>query len=236
MNTINCVAYTYTIKFLLTGQIYYGVRYAKGCHPEELGIKYFSSSKTVKKLILEHGVNNFKFSIRKIFNNAQKARSHETKVLRRLKVKSNNNFLNLHDNSFFKCRDHSGEKNPMCGKPAPNRGKKHKPETIQKMIIAKQINPTWVGQHLTDDHKHKIAIAQTGKLHRKFKGYYHTPFGVFESSRLVNHPLISHKAIQRWCANPDVRISLQAIAKSKFLKAEDVNKTFRDLGFWFEQV
>ena len=232
------VAYTYAIRFLNTGQIYYGVRYAKGCYPEELGKKYFSSSKSVQKLIVEHGVDSFKFEVRKCFDDAKKARDFETKVLQRLKVKTNAKFLNKHDNTYIKCfvLDHAGEKNPMYGKPAPNRGKKHKPETIEKMLTAHQANPTWQGKHLSDEHKNSIALGQQGAKHRRFKGLYHTPYGVFESSRLAERTQISYKAVQKWCKNPEKKISLSSIKQSPFLSEDCLGKTFKEIGFWFEEV
>ena len=234
----NLKAYTYAIHFLITGQIYYGVRYAKGCHPSELGKKYFSSSKSVQRLINEHGIDNFRFEVRKCFDDPKKARDFETKVLQRLKVKSNPKFLNKHDNTYVKCfvLDHRGEKNPMFGKPAPNRGKKHKPETIEKMLKAHQEHPTWLGKSLSEDHKHNIAKGQQGAKHRRFKGLYHTPYGVFESSRLAEHPLVSYKAVQRWCQDSETKISLKAISKSPYLNEDHFGKTFKEIGFWFEAI
>ncbi len=230
------IPYTYTITFLKTGQIYYGVRFASGCHPAELGIKYFSSSNVIKRLIKEYGLKTFKFDVKKIFSDAQTARNYETKVLRRLKVKENPNFLNKHDNTYLKCYDHAGEKNPMFGKPAPNKGKKHKPETIQKMKNSHNKNPTWLGKHLSDSHKQNIAKNQIGAKHKKFKGLYHTPFGIFESSRLANHPLISYKAIQEWCKRSDKIISSRRVSKSPYLNKSHIGKTFKEIGFWFENI
>jgi hypothetical protein len=154
------------------------------------------------------------------------------------KFKTNPKFLNKHDNTYVKCYvlDHSGEKNPMYGKPAPNRGKKHKPETIEKMLAAHQANPTWQGKHLSDEHKNRIALGQQGAKHRRFKGLYHTPYGVFESSRLAEHPQISYKAVQKWCQNSEKKISLSSINQSPFLSEDCCGKTFKEIGFWFEPV
>ena len=229
-------AYTYSITFLITGQIYYGVRYAKGCHPSELGRRYMSSSKTVKRLISEYGIEKFNFKVRKVFNDPKKARDFETKVLQRLKVKQNSKYLNKHDNTFVKCFDHAGEKNPIFGTPAPNRGKKHMPETVQKMIESHRENPTWLGKHLTEEHKNNTAKGQQGSKHRRFKGLYHTPYGTFESSRLAEHPLVSYKAVQRWCQDSETKISLKAISKSPYLNEEHLGKTFKEIGFWFESI
>lgn len=228
------IPYTYSIKFLITGQYYYGVKYSIGCHPKELGVKYFSSSKVVKALIIEHGLQNFEFRVRKTFESAAAAKDHETKFLKRVNARANNRFLNKHNNDSFYPVDNSGEKNPMYGKPAPNRGKKHQLETVEKMKLAHRENPTWLGKHLSEEHKSKISVGQQGAKHRRFKGYYHTPYGIFESSRLAEHPQISYKAVQKWCNNPDLEITAPFVRSSKFLTKEHLGKTFKELGFWFE--
>lgn len=42
--------YVYRITDTLTGKMYIGSRYAKGCHPSDLGVTYFTSSNTVKPI------------------------------------------------------------------------------------------------------------------------------------------------------------------------------------------
>lgn len=46
--------YVYRLTDLENGKRYIGSRYAKGCSPEDLGVKYFTSSKTVSKLFLKN--------------------------------------------------------------------------------------------------------------------------------------------------------------------------------------
>ncbi len=48
--------YTYLIKFKPTGQVYYGVKYASRCNPDDLWIIYFTSSKYIKQLIKTYGL------------------------------------------------------------------------------------------------------------------------------------------------------------------------------------
>jgi hypothetical protein len=76
--------YTYRVKFTPTGQYYYGVRYSKACHPADLWVSYFTSSKNVKKLIKENGIESFTIEIRKTFNNKEHAIAWEEKVTRRV--------------------------------------------------------------------------------------------------------------------------------------------------------
>ena len=90
--------FTYTIHCIDENVNYYGVRFARGCHPDELGVKYFSSSKTVKRLIKHYGVARFVFNVRKVFNSPEKAIAWETKVLCRLDAAHNPRWLNKHNN------------------------------------------------------------------------------------------------------------------------------------------
>lgn len=84
-------AYTYTIKHKPSGRYYYGVRKSTIF---DLGKNYLSSSKLVKRLIFEDGVDQFEFKLRKKFESYEQARLHESKVLSRLKVPRNPSMLN----------------------------------------------------------------------------------------------------------------------------------------------
>lgn len=77
--------YTYRIRWSKTDINYYGVRYAHGCHPSELFVSYFTSSKYVAEYIKEHGMPDV-VEIRKIFDEHQieESREYEHRVLRRL--------------------------------------------------------------------------------------------------------------------------------------------------------
>lgn len=88
------IPYTYKLIFKPTGQYYYGVRYAKGCNPNDLWDKYFTSSKHIHKLIKEYGLNSFIIKITKTFNNKIDAINHEHSVLTRTKANRNGKFIN----------------------------------------------------------------------------------------------------------------------------------------------
>lgn len=75
---------------------YYGVRFAKGCHPSDLWVKYFTSSRHVKMFIKSNG-NPDIIQIRKTFDSAAEARKYEEKVLKRMKVRHRKDFLNITD-------------------------------------------------------------------------------------------------------------------------------------------
>lgn len=83
-------AYTYLIKFKLTGKVYYGVRFKniklQLTPSEDLMIIYKTSSNQIKDLIKEHGLDSFEWEIRKTFDTPAQAIAWETKVLRRCNV------------------------------------------------------------------------------------------------------------------------------------------------------
>lgn len=92
------IPYTYLIGWTTYNKWYYGVRYRKGCHPDDFFKKYFTSSKHVKKFIEQYGLPDI-IQIRKTFDNKEKALLWEHKVLKRLKVTYNEKWLNKTDGS-----------------------------------------------------------------------------------------------------------------------------------------
>jgi len=133
--------YTYLIKFKPTGQVYYGVRFAKGCSPDDLWETYFTSSKVVKSLIEEHGKDAFDYEIRKTFETADAARKWEENVLQRLKVVKDDKWLNKTDNKSF----------------IQPKNFKHSPESIQKIIDSK------VGYKFSKESREKMSKSHIGQ-------------------------------------------------------------------------
>lgn len=150
---IESIPFTYLLKHIPTNKYYYGVRYRKGCHPKDLWIKYFTSSKKVKGLIKKYGKKSFIFEIRKTFKTQQQALNWEHKVLKKMKVIHRNDFLNQTDNKCFdpiliskNMKTKKGIKNNFYGKThsketrkkisLANLGKKHTKESIEKMRLA----------------------------------------------------------------------------------------------------
>jgi len=86
--------YTYLIKHIPTGRVYYGLRFAKGCHPGDLWVKYFTSSKDIQQLIAESGKDSFVTEVRKVFIDPLAAIKWEITVLRRMKVLQRTDFIN----------------------------------------------------------------------------------------------------------------------------------------------
>lgn len=86
--------FTYRVRCSVTNDNYYGVKYAEGCHPDDLWTTYYTSSKYVEALIKEHGIESFGIQIRKIFDTVEEAIKWEQRVNR--KVMNWPNFLNRH--------------------------------------------------------------------------------------------------------------------------------------------
>ena len=146
------IPFTYLVKHIPTNRYYYGVRFKKGCHPNDLWTKYFTSSKKVKGLIKKYGKKSFQFEIRKTFKTAQQAMAWEFKVLRRMKVVERKDFLNQSDN------------------------KRIDPKLLSKMRMGKG-NPMY-GKKMTEKHKLKIKntlIKRYKKIEHHTKGRKHTP-------------------------------------------------------------
>lgn len=109
------VYFTYHIFHTITKKHYYGARWKPGCHPKDLWTSYFTSSKLVHQLIDEYGADSFVVEIRRVFESKSECISWEQRVLKRLKVKRNDDWLNV-----------------AIGRPTMQ-GKHHSEETKQKM-------------------------------------------------------------------------------------------------------
>jgi hypothetical protein len=105
------IPYTYLIKCIPTGEVYYGVRYARGCNPSELWKTYFTSSKHVATRIQLFGKESFLHEIRKVFETGNKARLWEDQVLRKMSVIDDPKWLNKNYGMMFEVRP-----SPLLGK------------------------------------------------------------------------------------------------------------------------
>lgn len=103
-------------------------------------------------------------------------------------------------------------------------------ETREKMSLAAS------QKTLTNKTKQKISEAVTGSRNPKFKGYYLTPWGKFESLDAAKIDGVSRSTVQKWCRNPKLNISKISVRQSSYLSEEHVGKTFGDIGFGFECI
>lgn len=164
------IPYTYYI-ICPDGRKYYGVRYAKGCSPEDLWNTYFTSSKEIEKLLNIFNKDLFFFEIRKIFNNTADAINHENRVIKRILGKDGWLNKNLNGSEFYHNIPHSDEtknkiRNTLLGnKHSPevverrrksNTGKKRTEEFCQLM---RDMN---IGRKVSEETRIKQSIARTG--------------------------------------------------------------------------
>ena len=94
------IPYTYLIGWPELNLWYYGVRYARNCHPDEFWVSYFTSSANVHLTVAKYGDPSVK-QIRKLFDNDIDARKWERRVLKRLKVVSKDMWINGNDGTAF---------------------------------------------------------------------------------------------------------------------------------------
>lgn len=152
------IPYTYHLYNRVTDQHYYGVRYGEGCHPSDLWVTYFSSSKHVKKLIKEHGIDSFDYEVRQVFDDPIEAIEWETKVLIKLKVRQRTDWLNRID---------------QPGPTDPRRPRS--PEHRQKISENnKKRVPFMLGRKRTDEWK-KLMSERFGGERNNMYGKKHTP-------------------------------------------------------------
>lgn len=106
------VPYTYLLRCNPENSVYYGVRYADDCSPEDFWVTYFTSSKTVKEKIELYGLDAFVFEIRRVFDNKESAILWENRVLTRMRVLDREDFYNKTTNKAF--RPLYGSNNPAA--------------------------------------------------------------------------------------------------------------------------
>lgn len=173
------IPYTYLLKHIPTGKLYYGCRFAEGCSPSDFWNSYKTSSKLVKALIAEYGEDSFIYEIRKTFTDKNKAREWETKVLRKMKVRLREDFLNMTDNISISPEAASKGKKGKIGIykiskeqinaiRKANTGLKRSDEVKQKMSIAHRgkhrgENNAMFGKQHSKETKEKMRLAKLGK-------------------------------------------------------------------------
>ena len=113
------IPYTYLVGWSDHKTYYYGVQFREGCSPDNLWVKYFTSSEYVKAFREKNGEPDI-IQIRKIFKTKKEAVDWEHKVLRRMKVVEREDFLNRHtgDGKFY-CFKHSEETKLLMKQPKP---------------------------------------------------------------------------------------------------------------------
>jgi hypothetical protein len=149
--------YTYLIKHIPTGLVYYGLRTANKVSPQEdLWIHYFTSSPKVHKLIEETGKDSFLTEIRQVFDSTEKAVNWEPRVLRRCKVLHDPKWINQNIAGYIVPTEESNKKISDFHKDKP-KTEEHK----RNLSLSQKGKPKKYIQ--TIEHKRKNSLANSGK-------------------------------------------------------------------------
>lgn len=129
----------------------------------------------------------------------------------------------------------------MRGKNNPFYGKTHSDEV--KQILSENMsgekNPFYGKKR--PDHSKKLK-EKTGKDYPKFRGFFITPNGKFDSYKTASEKTgIKLSSLYNYCYSSDKAITKLSYSKSTFLQnlgseKELVGKTYADIGFGFEYV
>lgn len=97
-------------------------------------------------------------------------------------------------------------------------------------VLRGKNNPMY-GKPRSDEDKQKSRKKQS-------IGIWHTPFGDYISATQISKTTdFGYSTIHKWCKECDSIISNSSIGQCKYLKSlkkSPLNKTYRELGFWFE--
>lgn len=150
--------YTYLIRHIPTNRVYYGVRIANKVDPcDDLWKNYFTSSRKIKELISQYGVDSFHTEVRKVFDSKEKAIAWEVKVLRRCKVLTNENWINGNIAGYIA---HTAESNKKISE--FHKGK-HKSESHKrKLSLSQKEKPKKSNAYKTIEFRNQISILRSG--------------------------------------------------------------------------
>ncbi|UOK16780.1 hypothetical protein [Vibrio phage phiKT1024] len=153
--------YVYRITNIIKNKHYYGTRTSNGLPREDLGIKYFSSSKD-KEFIEDQKLfpDDYKYKIIKILKTRQEAIELEIKLHNKFDVGVNESFYNRAKQTSTRWDTTGIPSKPLRGELNGMYGKKHSEDAILKIREARkrQGSNVWnKGKHLDDDYKRRIS-------------------------------------------------------------------------------
>ena len=198
-------AYTYLVKHRPSCKVYYGVRIKNDIDPtEDLFVKYFTSSKTIKELIAQDGIQSFEWQVRREFDDELAAVTWEAKVLQRCRVLEHQD-LWLNKNAAGRklltkfgakviSATHKGKpkseehrekiRQALIGK---NIGRKHSADTIEKIRASSTgANNPMFGKTQSNETKRKIGEANKGKLLGEKNPFFGKTLPGTEAARIAN--------------------------------------------------
>lgn len=164
--------YTYLFGWNMLQKYYYGVRYASNCSPDDLYVKYKSSSKEVKKMIKLHGKPDI-IQVRRTFLTPEKAIRWEERVLRRMKVLRDEKWLNMNISGAIYIKEFTQEHKDKISK---NNIGKHDPKHAHHASeVARKVNK---GKKRPEHSKRIKELAKQGIYKNIYKsGKEHSWYG-----------------------------------------------------------
>jgi group I intron endonuclease len=221
---------------LLTGQYYIGK------HTQETDDfdGYFGSGIRLRRAIAKYGKENFIREIMGEYRNDEQAYIAEIAILGN-SWESDPLCYNMSSGGYglgkgFKMTEETKHK-MKSRRP----GYKHSAETRKKIGLAQVGNKNHMfGTKRSEEDKNKISKGLTGKYagekNSRFKGYYITPFGKFDSAQAISESVttISRGTVCHWCKNSNKIITKSMIGNSKYLQESALDKTFKEIGFYME--
>ncbi len=164
--------YTYLIRHKETGKMYHGSRTSKKANPGELLKEngYLTSSRIVKNIIKEGGLDSFEIVNIEIFNTPDEARLAEELYHKEYDVEGNVCYFNRHNaGGKFHFTQHTDEGRKRISESHKGNnyklGKKESVETRKKKSLARQgeKNPNY-GKKASEETRRKNSEGQKGKI------------------------------------------------------------------------
>lgn len=190
---------------------YYGVRSCK-CKPEEdLGIKYFSSSKYLTKEIQELGAEYYKFKIVKRFDNREDADKYEIMLHAKFDVARNEKFYNKAKRLNYKFSTYGIQLTEEWKEAVrlAGIGRKHSEETKLRMSEQRK-------KYFEEHPEAIVAMSERGK-NRKLSSEARRKISEASKAMWQNEELVNKMMTKKResMARPDVREKIGAKSKER---------------------
>jgi hypothetical protein len=237
--------YTYLLEYS-DGGLYHGVRSCHGVIDED---DYYGSSKytpnevPIKTILTTH-------------NTREEAIEEEIRYHAEFNVKNNNQYYNRANQTSIGFDYNAG--GDIRG-PMSEEHKKNLSTSLSGRLLSSETKKKMSRAHIgverkpfSKEHKKNLSKAGIGKKygpqtneHQKKRieslwvGVYITPWGDYntstEAAKHCTHP-ISRSAVYNWCrGHNDKIITPYNVGKALYLKSEYIGKSFKELGFNFQQ-
>jgi hypothetical protein len=151
--------YTYCITHKITGLSYYGRNAARGCHPKNFWVTYFTTSNIVKQIINQESKDIFKPKIMRIFDNAAECQQHEVKFLTKINAATNPKMYNRHNGSSKFCNT-SGYPHTEKSKNKISSANKGKPKSVEHR---KKLSIAHIGKTTSQTTRNKMSERRKGR-------------------------------------------------------------------------